>query len=168
MNRDVWAVVRPILSDTLNGSRRPGPDSVARFLARFRAAQAQGMAWPDALQEEALRRLVLDEQKRIAKEESVVTIEHAGRPVRKSTRVGARKRGPETGVEHFEQLTFADMAWPEVFAWEELIKSQIDGLRANRTMVARLKQLQARVPDSTGPGDAAQRLGTTVAEWLAS
>jgi hypothetical protein len=42
-------------------------------------------------------------------------------------------------------------------------RNQIEGLEINETAAAKLAALRDRAPGSTGPGDAAKQLGTTIA-----
>ena len=155
-----------LLSEALNGSRSTDAASIGRFLAAVAAAERAGRVWPQVLRDLALWEWTHTAQKSIAKRESVVFFDHAGRTVGKATRVGKRVRRDD-GAQGFQQALIADMTWDELSAWGDLIRAQIDGLAPNLSIVQRLQGLHQRMPNTHGPGEACELLGTTVEEFLA-
>lgn len=165
IHHDDRAEVDDLLSEALNGSRQTDADSIARFMASLESADRAGRHWPDDVRALALWEWTQRRQTSIAKRESVVLIDHGGRRVGKATRVGKRVRS-DNGEQGFQQSLIADMSWDELQEWAALIDSQIEGLSANQTMVKRLEQLHAQMPDTVGPREACERIGTTVEEYL--
>ena len=167
INPDDRREIDELLSEALNGSRRTDGASIGRFLSAVSAADRAGRDWPDALRDLALWEWTQRQQTAIGKRESVVLIDHGGRKVGKATRVGKRVRS-EDGTHGFQQSLIADMTWDELNEWGALIASQMEGLAANSTMVKRLKALHHQMPDTAGPREACERLGTTVEEFLSA
>ncbi len=99
------------------------------------------------------------------KRQSVVLVSHDGSLVGKATRVGVRRKRAD-GVKVWQQALFHDLTWVELSEWLDGIRTQVGALLVNVDMADRLFQLQELSPESTGPGDACKRLGTTVPEWL--
>lgn len=167
MDHESRREINELLSEALNGSRTPDAGSVQRFVAAVDSADRAGRSWPDDLRDEALREWALIRQKQIAKEESRVLIDYKGRRVSKPSRVGRQVVNGD-GTKTFQQSLITVMSWDEIDAWARMIATQVDGLRANLAMVAKLRQLQERFPDSEGPAEAVAALGMTVEQWLAS
>ena len=154
-----------ILSDALNGSRKPTRESAWAAVEAIRSADQAGRDWPQRLEEEALIRWCFNAQKSISKREAVVIVAHDGQIVGKSMRVGRATRRQD-GTSGFDQALFSEMTWEEVARWAAMILTQIAGLKGNLSMVNRVMALRVEVPDSAGPGDAATQLGTTVDAWI--
>lgn len=159
--------INEALSDALNGSRTPDGNSVQRFIAAVQAADMAGRSWPDDLREEVLRHWAFNRQKQIAKEESRVLIDYQGRKHHKATRVG-KKVTTDEGATYYQQSLITAWSWDEIDEWARMVTTQINGLRENLAMVAKLRKLHDQFPESDGPAEAAAALGMTVEEWLAS
>lgn len=88
-----------------------------------------------------------------------------GREVQASGSRGSRQRDENGKVVH-QRLTWIQMEWAEVFQQEEDALMRIGAERITVSIARKLAELRDRAPDSIGPADAAELLGTTVEEWL--
>ena len=168
LNREDQTEVNNLLSEALNGSRTPNPASSRRFISAMNKAEMEGRAWPEQLRETILEQWAYVQQKTIAKRESALLISHNGRSVVKATRVGRRKVRADGSRGPLQQELLSEASWAEVDDFLKQITIQMDGLDANRTMVAKLKKLQSRFPDTYGPNAACVEAGTTFGEYLES
>lgn len=86
--------------------------------------------------------------------------------VRASGSRGTVQRDDDGRAVH-QRLTWIQMSWEEVLEQGQGAATRIAAEQITRSIVAKLTELRDRVPDSTGPADAAERMGTTVEAWLA-
>lgn len=90
-----------------------------------------------------------------------------GRSVERKARRGVRVAAPDGRTVHQQKLIH-DLTWDEVEALHADLSRQLGSLSDSRTMIAGLRKLKVQCPDSTGPGDAARRLDTTLEQFLAA
>lgn len=101
------------------------------------------------------------------KAESVVLVNHNGRVIGKSTRVGSRSRKPD-GTEVWAQPLIHEMTWAQVEQWLARTLVAVSSLLVNKKMADRLLSLRDQFPESVGPADACAQLGTSVDDYLAA
>lgn len=163
-DRDEW---EDLLEAALNGSRRADQAAVDRAVKALVAAERAGRNWPAMLKErmvrDSLRRALLGH----AKAEAMVLVDYRGRAVAKTSRRGVLTRLPD-GSREYQQKLWEHMSWDEFSAWSEMNESQISGLLVTRTAAKKLAALRTLAPESTGPGDAARQLGTSIEAVLSA
>ena len=156
---------RSLMSEALDGSRQPDISAVARAMDAMEAADRAGRAWPDEVRRQAIHQLLQSELKRIAKEESMVSVDYNGRFVQKTARRGVVKRQID-GTTYRQQSLWTDMTWEEFEGWSAMNDAQIDGLMVNRHAAAKLRTLHERFPESRTVGEALAAIGATLEEFL--
>ena len=156
---------RSLMSEALDGSRQPDVSAVARAMDAMEAADRAGRAWPDEVRRQAIHQLLQSELKRIAKEESMVSVDYNGRFVQKTARRGVVKRRID-GTTHRQQSLWTDMTWEEFEGWSAMNDAQIDGLMVNRHAATKLRTLHERFPESRTVGEALAAIGATLEEFL--
>jgi hypothetical protein len=152
--RDQWA---DILDAALGDSRRVTPEAVAEAAEALAAAPWGGILQWQMIQD-AVRVALLAH----AKAQARVMVGHNGRLVGKTSLRGVVTTTDDGRTEH-QQVLWEEMTWAEFDRWRVMNAGQIEGLKINETAAAKLAALRDRAPGSTGPGDAAKQLGTTVA-----
>ncbi len=158
---------RNLMSEALNGSRQSDAPAVMRAIAAVDGADGAGRTWPDEIRRQALYQLLQGELKRIAKEESMVSVDYNGRPVQKTARRGVAERQVDGTIQRQQKL-WTDMTWEQFEAWSAMNDAQIDGLMVNRHAAAKLRTLHEQFPDSETVGDALAEIGVTLDEFLAA
>jgi hypothetical protein len=152
--REQWA---DILDAALGDSRRVTPEAVAEAAEALAAAP-----WGGILQWQMVQDAVRVAMLAHAKAQARVMVAHNGRLVGKTSLRGV-VTAAEDGRFEQQQMLWEEMTWPEFDTWRRMNAAQIEGLKINETAAAKLAALRDRAPGSTGPGDAAKQLGTTVA-----
>lgn len=163
-DRDEW---EELVEAALNGSRRADQAAVDRAAKALLRAEGQGRNWPAILKERMVRDALRSALLSRAKAQAMVLVDYHGRPVAKTSRRGVLTRLPD-GTREYQQEIWEHMTWDQFSAWSEMNESQISGLLVNRAAASKLAALRALAPQSTGPGDAARLLGTSLEVVLAS
>lgn len=166
MDPDERAEWAEMLDESLNGSRQADQPAIDRLEAMLAQAERAGRVWPGVLQRQWLREGCRTALKDHAKAQARVEVAYNGRVVTKSARRGVRVIGPD-GTHQWQQKLFASMTWDEFDESRKLNLEQIESLRINEVAAQRIAALRVLVPDSTGPQDAADRLGTSLEAVLA-
>jgi hypothetical protein len=96
-----------------------------------------------------------------------VPVAHNGQVLGKVHRfIGARKRDDDGAVENQRQL-FDFMTWDQLREKLPWYAAQRKAYEIDTLAIARLLELEERVPEAKTPTDACKRLGITVEQWLA-
>lgn len=161
--RVMWNELQDHALEVTGGDARAAVELVRTWLVD---AEQAGHPWPRAIIDRCIadgihRRLV-----HYGKRVSVAMVAYNGKVVAKATRVGRRRRDPETGRLYFQQTLFEDFSWAELDGWLRMIQGQIEGLRVDVHMAEKLADLKARYPDSYGPAEACEQMGTTIDRYL--
>lgn len=151
-----------ILSGALNGSRRVDDAAVHR-------AEDALAEYPDARLVERAYVLggIRRDMNKISKREAVVLVNHNGTGVTKSIRLGVPRRR-EDGTREAQQVLIHEMTWGELANWLAMIQTNISALIVNEAMASRLLELRDQYPDTVGPAEACERMGTTIEGFLAA
>lgn len=139
-------------------------DAVEEALSQ---AERAGRTWPSFGQREWLREGVRVALRDRAKSRDRVLVSHGGALISKSARRGVTTTR-EDGSRSWQQTLFSEMTWEQFDDFRNGNLAQIRALTVNETIAAKLDALRILAPDSTGPQDACDRLGTTIDEVLAS
>lgn len=99
------------------------------------------------------------------REQSRISVNLAGREVRVPGSRGIRQRDERGKMVH-QQLSWTQMSWEEVDEVDDGAAARITADGINRSTAAKVRELRAFAPDSRGPGEAAEKIGTTVEAWL--
>jgi hypothetical protein len=154
-----------LLSDALNGSRRVDAAAIDRAELAVREAERKRLPWVGLVLRAILREGLRKRLSRLSKSEAVVLMANNGSPVATTTRIGVRRRR-SGGVSEPTLEALSVVTWEQVEAWLTMIESQVAAALVNRAKAAKLLTLHKRFPDSIGPGDACEQLGTTVEAFL--
>jgi len=173
LNSEERAEFDSALHDALAPSGNVNTRSVERFLHFLRDAEQAHRPWVQPVlkfaQDIGLNAILRAELKSVAIAESVGLFAYDGRLVATPLRRGRRRAQVRGEVrQEWEQALFEDFSWAEVIDWLQMINTQIGALLINRAVGERILELREMFPDTYGPQEACTRIGTTLADYLAS
>jgi hypothetical protein len=155
------------LDDALDESGQADLASVDRLEGFIAEADRAGREWPDIIRRQWQREGMRLALKSRLKSRETVEVAYNGQVVTKPASRGVRVV-LEDGAMVWQQRLFESMTWEELTQAQLLNREQINSLRINDAIAAKLIALQTLAPDSTGPKDACDQLGTTIDAVLAA
>lgn len=166
LNFDERAEWTSLLDDAnkLNGSSRDRGREVVRLLND--AVQAQKL-WAPIVQNAILAEGCTQKAKSRLKSVSSALVSIASVDHIRSLAGGIKVRQAGGGTADQQKL-FVEMTWTEVDDHVQMLKRQLQELGITIATDEKLLDLRNQFPASTGPGDACQKLGRTIEEYLAS
>lgn len=163
--RAEWALM---LDESLNGSRQADQAAIDRLEVAMESAAASGRLWPQIVERQWLREGMRLTLQAYTKEQDTVLVGWQGRQVSKSARRGVRVVDEQTGRTSWQQKLFEQMTWEQFDGWRENNQTQIESLQINEVMASKIAALRVLAPESTGPQDAAEQIGTTLEAVLSA
>lgn len=124
--------------------------------------------WAFQVDESALRDGYANEIKRYLKRTRVVVVMDDGRSVTKPATVGAKKMDDRTGKWFDAQLPLEVLTFDELRLKRVEYVTQANAYNDNIATADKLLALELMAPGARTPDEAARKIGTTVADWLAT
>lgn len=160
------------LRDALGPSGVVDHRTVERFLRILNDAVQAQRPWARLVIECATRQglnaILREELVAITRPEDAALFDYHGEIVQISMRRGRRRRNPTTKRVFWQQALFADFSWADIAEWMAVINSQLGAALINQEVGERLMRLRTKFPETFGPAEACERLGTTIAGYLAA
>lgn len=162
--RDEW---KAALNDALDKSGQADLGAVDHLEEFVAQADRAGRNWPDVIRRHWHREGMRLALKVHLRSRRTVQVAYNGQIVSKPATRGVRV-ALEDGSLVWQQKLFESMTWEQLAQARSLNSEQIDSLTINEVLASKLSALKVLVPDSTGPKDACDQLGTTIEAVLAS
>lgn len=151
---------RKALSSSLNGERRPTPDTIRAFLKAVDDAAERDESWAIKYRAESVRRCAQSDLKALAKAESLVMVSYKNTLLTKPSLVGVRTPQGQ------QQVLFAALTWDQCEDNARYEDLSAEARKANAATYRKLLELRDRASDTATVGEACQALGINLDEYL--
>lgn len=148
------------------GNRLPSRLIGDRMHTLLADAVQAGRVWASYVIDDDARTGHLSRFKKWDKAKHPINVKHGTVIVPRAAVMGVKRRDPATGAVVHQLALFAEMSWDELVGVLESTQSRIASARITVGMCTKLLALKLRSPESAGPGDACDRLGVDMEDYL--